>query len=57
MLIRSPYPSIFGLKPEVCSSRSTKASRQGGKPKQYLVPYFIASHPGSDLHAMIDLAL
>jgi uncharacterized radical SAM protein YgiQ len=35
----------------------TKASRRAGKPKQYLVPYFIASHPGSDLHAMIDLAL
>jgi len=35
----------------------TKASRQAGKPKQYLVPYFIASHPGSDLHAMIDLAV
>jgi uncharacterized radical SAM protein YgiQ len=34
-----------------------KASKQGGKPKQYLVPYFIASHPGSDLHSMIDLAL
>jgi radical SAM superfamily enzyme YgiQ (UPF0313 family) len=34
-----------------------EASRAAGKPKQYLVPYFIASHPGSDLHAMIDLAL
>src|SRR5262249_42049071 len=34
-----------------------QASRRAGKPKQYLVPYFIASHPGSDLHAMIDLAL
>jgi uncharacterized radical SAM protein YgiQ len=34
-----------------------QASRQAGKPKQALVPYFIASHPGSDLHAMIDLAL
>src|SRR5438034_11476838 len=34
-----------------------KASQQAGKPKQGLVPYFIASHPGSDLHAMIDLAL
>jgi uncharacterized radical SAM protein YgiQ len=33
------------------------SSKQAGKPKQYLVPYFIASHPGSDLHAMIDLAL
>jgi uncharacterized radical SAM protein YgiQ len=34
-----------------------KASRQAGKPRQYLVPYYIASHPGSDLHAMIDLAV
>ena len=34
-----------------------EASRNAGKPKQYLVPYYIASHPGSDLHAMIDLAL
>ena len=25
--------------------------------KEYLVPYFIAGHPGSDLPAMIDLAL
>jgi uncharacterized radical SAM protein YgiQ len=33
-----------------------KASKAAGK-KQYLIPYFIASHPGSDLHAMIDLAL
>lgn len=33
------------------------ASIEAGKPKQYLVPYFIASHPGSDLKAMIDLAL
>ncbi len=34
-----------------------EASGRAGKPKQYLVPYYIASHPGSDLHAMIDLAL
>jgi uncharacterized radical SAM protein YgiQ len=33
-----------------------KASERVGK-KQYTVPYFIASHPGSDLDAMIDLAL
>jgi len=33
-----------------------KASAKAGK-KQYLVPYYIASHPGSDLKAMIDLAL
>jgi uncharacterized radical SAM protein YgiQ len=34
-----------------------KASQRAGKPRQSLVPYFIASHPGSDLHAMIDLAV
>ncbi|HEX5446520.1 MAG TPA: YgiQ family radical SAM protein [Pirellulales bacterium] len=33
-----------------------KASRAAGK-KQYLIPYFIASHPGSDLDSMIELAL
>ncbi len=31
-------------------------SKRAGK-KQYIVPYFIASHPGSDLNAMIDLAV
>jgi uncharacterized radical SAM protein YgiQ len=34
-----------------------KASARAGKPKQGLVPYFIASHPGTDLNAMIGLAL
>lgn len=34
-----------------------KASTEVGKPKQQLVPYFIASHPGCDLNEMIDLAL
>ncbi len=33
-----------------------RASKKAGK-KQYVVPYFIASHPGSDLNAMIDLAV
>ena len=33
-----------------------QASQKAGK-KQFLVPYFIASHPGSDLNAMIDLAV
>lgn len=33
-----------------------KASRSVGK-KQYLIPYFIASHPGSSLDSMIELAL
>ncbi len=31
-------------------------SRKAGK-KQYLIPYFIASHPASDLDAMIHLAV
>jgi len=34
-----------------------RASKKAGKPKQYLVPYFIASHPGSDVNTMIDLAV
>lgn len=34
-----------------------KASKAADKPKQYLVPYFISGHPGSDLNSMIDLAL
>jgi uncharacterized radical SAM protein YgiQ len=57
-------PHVLGLmkKPENDSfegfARGFKeASRQAGKPRQYLVPYYIASHPGSDLHAMIDLAV
>jgi len=33
-----------------------QASARAGK-KQYVVPYFIASHPGSDLNAMIGLAV
>lgn len=33
-----------------------KESKKAGK-KQYIIPYFIASHPGSDLDAMIHLAV
>ncbi len=33
------------------------ASAAAGKPKQQIIPYFIASHPGSGLAEMIDLAL
>ena len=48
-------------KPEINDYQSfdqafREASLRAGK-KQYTVPYFIASHPGSDLNAMIDLAL
>jgi uncharacterized radical SAM protein YgiQ len=52
-LMKKPDVDNFGT----FASDFDKASRQAGKPRQYLVPYFIASHPGSDLHAMIDLAL
>ncbi len=41
---------------ESFAERFQQASRSAGK-QQYLVPYFIAGHPGSDLDAMIDVAL
>ncbi|MEM7231485.1 MAG: YgiQ family radical SAM protein [Planctomycetota bacterium] len=33
-----------------------RASKEAGK-EQYLVPYFISSHPGSDVESMIELAV
>jgi len=57
-------PHVLGLmkKPdnvnfEGFAQEFQKASQAAGKPKQSIVPYYIASHPGSDLHAMIDLAV
>jgi uncharacterized radical SAM protein YgiQ len=57
-------PEVLRLmkKPEINDYRSfdqafRQASAKAGKPKQYTVPYFIASHPGCDLDAMIDLAV
>ena len=51
-LMKKPGPEDF-----VSFDREFKdASRRAGK-KQHLVPYYIASHPGSDLDAMIELAL
>ena len=41
---------------EQFAERFVTESKKAGK-KQYIVPYFIASHPGSDLNAMIDLAV
>ena len=38
------------------SDKFKRESKRVGK-KQHLVPYFIASHPGSDLNAMIELAV
>jgi uncharacterized radical SAM protein YgiQ len=41
---------------EEFGERFREASRRAGK-DQYLVPYFIASHPGSTVEDMIDLAV
>lgn len=38
------------------SDKFREQSKKAGK-KQYIVPYFISSHPGSDLNSMIDLAV
>jgi uncharacterized radical SAM protein YgiQ len=42
---------------DVFAEQYKEASAKAGKPKQQLVPYFIASHPGSTVEEMIDLAL
>jgi uncharacterized radical SAM protein YgiQ len=52
-LMKKPSVDNFG----VFASQFKEASAAAGKPKQQIVPYFIASHPGSDLAEMIDLAL
>ncbi|MGL4464976.1 MAG: YgiQ family radical SAM protein, partial [Planctomycetia bacterium] len=41
---------------EEFTDKFKESSKKAGR-KQYLVPYFISSHPGSDLNAMIDLAV
>jgi radical SAM superfamily enzyme YgiQ (UPF0313 family) len=51
-LMRKPSGDDF----EQFAEQFEKESRKAGK-KQYIIPYFIASHPGSDLNSMIDLAL
>ncbi len=38
------------------SEKFARESKRAGK-KQHLVPYFISSHPGSDLNSMIELAV
>jgi uncharacterized radical SAM protein YgiQ len=57
-------PTVLGLmkKPSIdnfggFAQQFRQASAAAGKPRQQLVPYFIASHPGSGLAEMIDLAL
>jgi uncharacterized radical SAM protein YgiQ len=51
-LMRKPSGDDFEQFAEVFEEESQKAGK-----KQYIIPYFIASHPGSDLNAMIDLAV
>ncbi len=50
--MRKPANNNFDSFAEQFESESLRAGK-----KQHLVPYFIASHPGSDLNAMIDLAV
>jgi uncharacterized radical SAM protein YgiQ len=50
--MRKPSGDDFDKFAEAFQSESAQAGK-----KQYLVPYFISSHPGSDLAAMIDLAV
>jgi uncharacterized radical SAM protein YgiQ len=52
-LMKKPPIDNFGRFAE----QFREASAEAGKPKQQIVPYFIASHPGSDLAEMIDLAV
>jgi len=51
--MKKPSIDNFGI----FAQQFREASAEAGKPKQQIIPYFIASHPGSDLDAMIDLAL
>ncbi len=50
--MRKPSNNDFEQFTDIFNAESAKAGK-----KQYIVPYFIASHPGSDLDAMIDLAV
>jgi len=50
--MRKPCTDDFEKFAESFQRESKKAGKQ-----QYLVPYFISGHPGSDLDAMIDLAV
>ena len=52
MKMHKPANDDFEQFAEVFDRESKKAGK-----KQYIVPYFIASHPASDLDAMIDLAV
>lgn len=51
-LMRKPGPEDFDAFAKTFHDESARAGKN-----QQLVPYYIASHPGSDLGAMIELAL
>jgi radical SAM superfamily enzyme YgiQ (UPF0313 family) len=51
-LMKKPTHDTF----EDFAAKFAEENKKVGK-KQFLVPYFIASHPGSDLKAMIELAV
>ncbi|MFK7735314.1 MAG: YgiQ family radical SAM protein [Pirellulaceae bacterium] len=50
--MRKPANDDFEYFTEVFKEESKESNK-----KQYLIPYFIASHPGSDLESMINLAV
>ena len=52
-LMKKPNIDNFGT----FADEFKQASADAGKPKQQIIPYFIASHPASDLDAMIHLAV
>jgi uncharacterized radical SAM protein YgiQ len=54
VLRRMKKPPIASF--ERFAEKFAELSREAGK-KQYLVPYFVAGHPGCDLQAMIELAV
>ena len=51
-LMKKPAQGSF----EIFAERFEAASKRAGK-EQYLVPYFISSHPGSSAEDMIELAI
>lgn len=51
-LMKKPATNTF----DEFADKFAAASQRAGK-EQYLIPYFIASHPGSGVHEMIELAV
>jgi len=51
-LMKRPSPETF----QDFDRKFRRESKKAGK-EQYLVPYFISAHPGTDVNAMIELAV